>query len=115
MSDTTIQVLVVPADGGDDPSVVRITRDDTEWYQATVGGWLEAISGDGWTGYCNEEGKLHNLAPNTRATQLANVGGWRAAGRDFLVGPVVFMGVPTIDGYETDVPESLLWLMRRIG
>lgn len=83
-----------------------------------VSGWLEVIVPregapvGGWVAYLNEEGKLHGLPANERATLLARAAGWYAP-TDFLVGTVVFMG--RHGPAEADVPEPLLELARRLG
>jgi len=80
-----------------------------EWLQATVGGYIEVFSSGNshsdWHGYCNEEGKIQALRPNTVATKFAHKLGWPRG--DILVGNVIFLG-NGLDGDEADVPEWLI-------
>jgi hypothetical protein len=81
-------------------------------FQASVGGYIEAIGGPGWSAYCNEEGKLQNLPFNPQAQLLAEGHGWTPLPFDTLVGTVVFVGPPDSDGEDTDVPD---FLVRAVG
>lgn len=69
------------------------------------GGWLEAIGGEGWHAYIDEEGKLKQLPVNEPATYLAFMCGWRA--HDYLCGTAIFLGNGD-DGQEADVPAPIL-------
>ncbi len=75
--------------------------------QQLVGGYIEAVSGDDWTLYLNEEGKLQGLPVNRTATLFLNelIPGF--AQRDVLVGTVVFVGADGRGG-SADVPASIL-------
>ena len=72
--------------------------------QDAVGGYIEAVPGFNClerggkvircVAYCNEEGKLHGLAPNHAATRLwdrALPAGLRPSLADVLVGPIVIL------------------------
>jgi hypothetical protein len=99
-----IDVLVLPADG---PLRVETITPDLAAFKALLdGGWLEGIAGEGWTAYCDEEGKLKGLPLNLAATELAHAHGWPIG--DVLCGPVVFMGPTDREGEDTAVPEFLL-------
>lgn len=82
------------------------------------GGYLEGIGGDfdgvRWSGYCDEEGKLKGLPMNVAATSFAQAVGWPVSG-DVLCGPVVFVGPPDEEGFDTSVPEALIVVARVVG
>jgi len=99
----TITVLIVPVEGA--PRVETITPDLDTFKGLLDGGWLEGIAGNGWTGYCDEEGKLKGLPINMAATMLAHAHGWPRG--DLLCGPVVFMGPTDREGEDTTVPAFL--------
>ena len=59
------------------------------WLQKQVGGYIDTAPIPHWPGMImilNDEGKLRNLPPNTKATILAGL-----APYDFAVGPVVIV------------------------
>lgn len=66
----------------------------------------------GVTIYINEEGLLRRLPFNSRASFL-----WwyyvPAARESLLVGDVVIVGWPDVDGESTDVPEAVLQLLTK--
>jgi hypothetical protein len=68
------------------------------------GGWLEAVSGDGWHLYCDEDGKAKALPVNVPATRLAQALGWPVG--DVLCGPVLFLGDGPA-GAEADAPAAV--------
>jgi len=84
----------------------RPTYDDLN---AAVGGYLEGVptrdaSGaldEGYTAYCNEEGKLKRLPHNPAATRFTRIAG------DVLVGPVVIVGPPDDEGDDTPMPADI--------
>lgn len=81
---------------------------DYDDLNAAVGGWIEAIPlGDNASAYINEEGKLRRLPLNPVATAIAH----RKHSirlNDFIVGPMVIVGVPDREGNDTDVPQSMI-------
>lgn len=97
-----LTVLVVPVEGP--LRTETVSKKNLSAMQRLVGGYIEAISGSGWTAYCDEEGKLKGKEFNRRASALALALGWNFYPGDSLVGDVVFCG-PGQDGYDTDVPE----------
>lgn len=105
------KVLVVPVEGR--PRVAQIKPTLSVWQALLNGGYLEAIHGEGWSAYCDEEGKLKSLPPNRTATVLARMFGWHTP--DVLCGPVVFFGPPDKDGDETDVPDFLTAILVKDG
>jgi hypothetical protein len=80
-------------------------------YQEAVGGWIEAVDVRdlGVTVYVNEEGLLHHLRFNSRATFLWWYYVPATRNGAMLVGEAVVVGLPDRDGNSTDVPlEALL-------
>ena len=108
-----VRVLIVRASGDTEVRAMNLASDfnGLRNLQETVGGPIEVIVGDGWCGYCNEEGKLERLPVNDVATLLAGRHGWIGAGFDVLVGDVIFTGsVATTEDADIydDVPEWLI-------
>jgi hypothetical protein len=102
-----IKALLIRTDGT--VEIVDIVPDLAQ-LQKAVDGYIEAIAGPGWVGYCDEEGLLKRKPANTVATTLARLAGWHAPGGQ-LVGDVVFVGPEGPDERHTDVPESLVKLV----
>ena len=103
---TTCKALIIPADQSQPARVESITA-DLETLQFLVRGNIEAVSGDDWHFYLNEEGKILGLEPNVRAGAL--VLQLRGDVQDVYCGDVVFLGA-TPDGDEADVPERVRFL-----
>ena len=85
--------------------------------QEIVEGYIEPISfGDKpYFAYCNEEGKITELAENKVATEL-----WYDSGQvillgDYIAGNVVFFGLIDKYGNDTDYPQQLLDDLKRYG
>lgn len=107
MSDT-IRVLLVPPGMEEPARIVEITADPAKMLSALnglVGGWIEGVSGYGnWVAYVNEEGKIHGMRTNPRATVLAHVHGWPKG--DIICGPAVFLGRNGPE--EKSVPDDIV-------
>ena len=103
--------LVIPA-GVDDPYVIQVPEDGRSAlavYQKVVDGWIELVPcPHDVTVYCNEEGKIHGLPPNYRATHL--FGAWLQPW-DIIAGTVIVVGPPDSEGYDTDL-DAEHWLER---
>lgn len=87
---------------------VLIDQDwDLDALQAAVGGWIEgfATGFDGTAVYGNEEGKILGLPLNPVVDELMRAQGVVGPG-DFIVGPVVFLGIDD-EGENTDVPTEV--------
>ncbi|KQQ96350.1 hypothetical protein ASF72_01425 [Arthrobacter sp. Leaf141] len=104
---STCKALIIPADPSQPARVDSITA-DLETLQHLVRGNIEAVSGDNWHFYLNEEGKILGLEPNTRAGAMV----LQLTGdlQDVYCGDVVFLG-ETPDGDEADVPAKLWGLL----
>lgn len=92
-----------------EPHLYDVGVDDLDRMRELIGGgWLEAIYGPDWCAFLDEEGKLKGLRPNTAAEAVARTCGWQGDWRDYLAGPVVFVGPPNVAGDFTDVPDHVL-------
>jgi hypothetical protein len=107
---STCTALIIPADGRE-PARVETIDASLENLQALVAGNIEAVSGDDWHFYLNEEGKMLNLEPNRRATHLVLEATGALA--DVYCGNAVFLG-DTVTGDEGDVPEDLINLAQQL-
>jgi uncharacterized protein DUF3846 len=112
--------VVVEVDGTARVDEFDVDTNGLNTLQSFVGGWIEAIGGthrysfgvgtrvEAWTCYINEEGKLHQLPPNDRATTAWANFGFKAMPGDYCAGSAVFCGAPDSEGYDTDVPKFIL-------
>lgn len=114
---TEIIAVVVTPDGLATKHTMDSHQDTSHNMQQLVGGWIEAIGlpngtlafrQEGWTCYVNEEGKIHGLDPNERATIAWAVFGHRFIPGDFCAGTAVFVGAPDQEGYDTTCPEFII-------
>jgi Domain of unknown function (DUF3846) len=104
----TIRAVVVPVDG--EPYVTEINHQNgLAQLQELVGGYIEGFDlklKDGIvTAYVNEEGKLQNLPVNEMATLLFLSTYDRL---DLIAGPMVVVGAPDEEGYDTSLPTSII-------
>lgn len=107
---STCTALIIPADLNE-PARVETIDARLENLQNLVAGNIEAVSGDDWHFYLNEEGKILNLPPNRRAGLLVLEKTGMLA--DMYCGTVVFLG-ETHDGDEGNVPQHLIDLARQL-
>jgi hypothetical protein len=111
--------LVIPA--GDAPARQERLVGNAETIGGIVGGDLEAVPlGHDAVLYCNEEGKYMHLPVNGHATRMLAVSGTPLGiPGDFIAGNAVVFGRYDADGrndgYEHDVPASVLDLVARAG
>jgi Domain of unknown function (DUF3846) len=105
-----ITILYVPMY---DPAQTREIEPTLDILQGLVGGNIQVISGQDWSAYLNEEGKVDGLPVNPLATLLASGLGWTWLPGDILVGPVVFCGPVDDDGAVTSVTARVLELARK--
>lgn len=96
--------FVIPTDPTKAPQQVTVCG--LEELQKRVGGYIQFIPVDrpDVALYCNEEGKIHGLAPNPRAT--AAFRRYLSEG-DYLAGPVVVAGQDPDTGDLIDLPEDV--------
>lgn len=112
----TVRALV-SRPGEEHLTLTRVNRRLESW-QALVGGDIEHLALSPFVGaYVNENGKAEALAINERGDFLVNLllaaGGRHLMPGDYIVGPVVFIGPPDDQGWDTDVPEELLDSLRQ--
>lgn len=100
----TVKALIVPAGLGSAPRVESIVG-DLPTLQELIGGDIEAVTFGESHVYINNEGKIHGLTANPRATFLILEAGVNF--RDMFAGTAVFLGT-TDDGDEADVPANLI-------
>ena len=74
-----------------------------ETFQDLIGGYIESITRENLSAYCDEEGRLKGLALNHFASLVLGVE---------VCGPVVFMGPVDSEGNETSVPDEFIQLLR---
>lgn len=95
-----INGLVVRADG----TTERVMVDGLEDYQRIVGGYIEHVGlPDGSAMYVNEEGKIHGLPINDRATEISGLFAF-----DVIYGDVLVLGPGTNGGDDTSVSDALV-------
>lgn len=111
----TVRVLVARP-GEDHLTLTRCNRRLESW-QELVGGQIEGLTLSPYVScYLNENGKAEGLSMNVVGHFLVSLllaaGGRSLLEGDVIVGPVVFTGPPDEEGWDTDVPEQLLDIMR---
>lgn len=96
---------------------VTTIKPELDVMQKIVGGFIEVVgdpSGDnGFSAYCNEEGKIHELPLNTVSTLFMNFlytssGLPRFSAHDVLVGPIIWCGGADDEGDDTSMPIDLI-------
>lgn len=103
---TYLQCITVCVDG-----TVKIgTNEETslQYYQNEVGGYIEAIEGDGWSAFINEEGKIQGLERNLFAEVWMRYHGMRLGQGDWIAGNVVFTGPPDLRGETTHLGMDIV-------
>lgn len=100
-----VKALKVPVEG--DCSIVTLTC--LEDYQREVQGLIQLLmhGADACSVYVNEEGKIHNLPQNNRASMFMHRDdlGW-----PLIVGDILIVGLDDGNGNDTDVPTEVLKL-----
>ena len=87
---------------------------ELESYQHLVGGYIQALYGEHWIMYCNEEGKLLDLPINEVATVLCQRHEMIFP-NDAIMGNVFFVGVNDDTGQEKELlPETRVKLIGEI-
>jgi len=86
-------------------------------YQQAVGGSVEAVDLDSpaTTLFVNDEGKIHGMPVNHRATLLAWLTNRYLRRRDVICGPAVLVGPPDEFGCSQSVPADFLVLLIETG
>ena len=105
--------ILIPADE-ETPVEFRLFNDTTD-YQRAVGGWFEVIdtTAPEASFFVNEEGKIHHMPLNRRATLALWIHHRSMHRREALNGDAVLIGLPDEEGQTQDVPEELVQLLLR--
>lgn len=94
-----ITVVVVPVTGDIHTTTTNSADESLDTLQRIVGGYIEVFdTADGNCAVINEEGKLHGLPLNSRATHALK--GNLFSG-DYISGDLALIGPPTDDGEST--------------
>lgn len=106
-----MRAAIIPADPAQ-PIRVEDIEDNFEALGAVVGGFLEAVGAQAIAAgmYINEEGKIHGLARNDRATLVANVSR-SIRSTDYIAGDAVLLGLCDDEGNDTDLPLASIALL----
>ena len=113
MNKEAVKGVVIKADGTHEERLFKQLSD----YQEAVGGWIDAVRLYDYNGsevgcaYVDDEGLLKNRPLNPMASAISFLFG----NTPHLVGDVVIMGKSDGEGYDTNIPEYLLELVRNIS
>lgn len=85
-------------------------EEDVKQLQKIVGGYIEPIgfSTKPYFCYANEEAKILGLEENKLATDLWYNSGQVVMLGDYIAGTVIFFGLISFEGWDTDYPEKLI-------
>lgn len=110
---TTIKGVLIPCDEEQPVTLIELERGDYTKWQKHVGGLFDCISVDRPPAslVINDEGKIHGLPLNRRATLFCWVGNHRFRGVDALVGDCLLVGPVDEEGETMTVPDELLELL----
>ena len=115
---TVIKGIHVPADEDKPLELVEFDQGNIKAIQHYVGGWFQFVDVErpGASIACNEEGKVHGLPLNRRATLIWWTG-WTAARQvDALMGDCLIVGLPDEEeGNTQSVPDELVDLLFHQG
>jgi len=94
--------IVIPAD--ETLPIEKKELNGLDDYQAAVGGWIESVPmpSGAMSMYINEEGKVHGLSMNKRATSIVESMLFQG---DFIVGDAIVVGFNPTTGDDADVPD----------
>lgn len=106
---STISILVIDPTGATMSATIEPTL---EAFQELVGGDIEALSGDCFTAYINEDGKHLGLPRNPLGQAALEALGISLWPGDWIPGPVVFVGVPDGEGGDTSLQETVHDIIR---
>jgi hypothetical protein len=96
--------------------VFEVNAEGLQEIQRAVGGYIEAIeAGSIGSGFVNEEGKIKGLPDNIIATAV-----WHRANKltkfsDYLVGDVLFCGLPDDEGNSQDISQEFSEFIENIS
>jgi hypothetical protein len=105
-----VDMIYIPTRGI--PMRVQIDVTTIDRMRQLIGGWLEAIGGEEWTCYMDEEGKMKGREVNMLACAVVTVLGWKGIQYgDFICGPVLMCGPTDEEGYDTSVTDRVAKLI----
>lgn len=109
--------FIIPADPDIAIQQTELTLHDLNRRQEIVGGYIEAVNlaEPAATLYINEEGKLHGLGVNVRATALVWMHNPAFRNVDIICGDALLIGPPDRAGEDTAVPDALTALLAMPG
>jgi len=111
MLEIIMKAVIVKTSG----EIIEVQAEGLKEIQRAVGGYIEAIeAGNIGSGFVNEEGKLKGLRDNIIATAV-----WHRANKltkfnDYLVGDVLFCGIPDDEGNSQDITEQFSEFIKNI-
>lgn len=108
-----VAVAVIRTDGSTE--FKQLGRDDVRAWQAEVGGYLEPIYGNGWTGFVNEEASMLREPPeqNMLAHFVLAWLRWYPPHGQVLLGNLVLCGPADSAGNVVDVPSRVIDAVER--
>lgn len=98
--------ILIPSD--ERKPLVQREFDSLESFQATVGGYVEAVdSSDDLSLLIHQEARIVGLPPNRRATLLWHIRLFPFTSQQLLRGDIVLVGPVDAEGTVEDVPSSI--------
>lgn len=106
-----MRAAIIPADPAQPIRIEDIAR-GFKPLGAVVGGFIEAVGAQviGAAMYVNEEGKIHHLGRNDRATIIAHLSR-SIRSTDYIAGDAVLVGPYDDEGNDTDLSQVSIALM----
>lgn len=108
-----INTIVIPAAEEEPLRRSQLGASNLREYQQLVGGLIEAVALEqpAMRLYCNEEGKMHDLPINRRATLLLWAHNRAFRGQDLIAGDAFLVGQVGQRGLDTNVPDEFVSLL----
>lgn len=105
-----INTIVIPANEQVEVRQEQIGPSNLPDYQRLAGGFIERVTLDDPASemYFNEEGKLHELPLNRRATLLLWMHNPAFRYADYIAGDAFLVGPVDSDSYDTSVPDGFV-------
>lgn len=100
------KALMIPTTTDELPHIVETTG--LADLQKAVEGFVEAVPGEDFTAWVNEEGKITGMPFNPRADRFLHLSIPELSTFDCIVGPVIITGGVDEDGDNTDITPELI-------
>lgn len=100
------KALMIPTTTDELPHIVETTG--LADLQKAVEGFVEAVPGEDFTAWVNEEGKVKGMPFNPRADRFLHLAIPALSTWDCIVGPVIITGGADEDGEDTDISPELI-------